>query len=330
MKNFEIYVKTSALGKTGIHWRRIESEEHQPIEKPSLIKSTVIQEQNGQAVIVNDLIDEVKPSLIIFRSNSSNSEKKLLLEVTGIESPLRSDKLGRKVLNSIVWIASDSRENEEVLRKIAYSAIQYILGKDLTFSKMVEESIDFFQLEEFRVNLDKINEFIQQITAINNQEHNLGKSSQEKYQIEAKSSDNLETLAEEIQNNPLPKSWICWDERDGTRKADGVLVVVTENLEKRTILHLAGVWRGFASHVEEPAQKKTETIPPLPAERKPQILPQPNQKSRLIIMLLIIAIIILLILVSLPFLLQPQSQKTPQLQIQPQTTQTPQPQSYRE
>ncbi|MEH2363746.1 hypothetical protein [Nostoc sp.] len=124
MNNFEIYVKTSALGQTGIHWRSIKSEEHQPVEVPDLIKRQVIGEENGQRAIVNDLINEVKPSLLILRD-----KEKLLLEITGIESPQRSIRLGRKVFNSMVWIADDIEENEVVLRKIACSAIQNILEK---------------------------------------------------------------------------------------------------------------------------------------------------------------------------------------------------------
>ncbi|MBW4667068.1 MAG: hypothetical protein KME60_06380 [Cyanomargarita calcarea GSE-NOS-MK-12-04C] len=322
MSNFEIYVKTSALGKTGIHWRRIESEEYQPIEKPSLILRQVIKGENSQVTIVNDLIDEVKPSLLIFRDGY---EKKLLLEVTGIESPKRSDKLGRKVLNSIVWIAEDSEDNEEVLRKIAYSAIQTILEKDLNFSKMVEESIDFFELEEFRVDLDRISEFIQQIKSVSCSEcHEI--ESYKRYQIESKSTDNLEKLAEEIRNYPLPKDWIAWD---GSRKTDGVLVAVTDNLEKRDILHKAGVWRGFASRVEEPEgkkslEKKTKTEPSVQLPGVGKSTPQPNQKIRLIIMLLILAITIVLILVSFKFLLQtqqtPQPTPTPQIQFQKEKT----------
>jgi hypothetical protein len=323
MNNFEIYVKTSALGKTGIHWRRIESKEYQPIEKPSLILRQVIKGENSQVTIVNDLIDEVKPSLLIFRDRDEN---KLLLEVTGIESPKRSDKLGRKVLNSIVWIAEDSKDNEEVLRKIADSSIQSILDKDLSFSKMVEESIDFFELEEFRVNLDRIYEFIQQIKSVSSSECHEIESSYKRYQIESKSTDNLEILAEEIRNYPLPKDWISWD---GSRKTDGVLVAVTDNLEKRDILHKAGVWRGFASRVEEPEgkkslEKKTKTEPSVELPGVEKSIPQLNQKIRLIITLLILAITIVLILVSLKLLFQPQQtpQPTPTPQIQSQKEKT--------
>jgi hypothetical protein len=315
MSNFEIYVKTSALGQTGIHWRHIESEERQPVEVPSLIKRQVIKEENGQIAIVNDLINEVKPSLLIFRNKD---DEKLLLEITGIESPQRSIRLGRKVFNSMVWIANDTEENEVVLRKIAYSAIQNILQKDFSFSGMIEKSVEFYGLEEFRVNLEEVNEYIGHLEPVDI----LDIESYQEYQIEHKSSENLEKLAEELRNYPLPKEWVNWD---GETKNDGVLIVVTENLEKRTILHEAGVWRGFATNVEEPAkivvelpQKKMEMLPLVPAlpSEQAQIPHQPIPSSwRIIIILLVGIIVILFIILGFPTPVQAphQLEKNPQL-----------------
>ncbi|RCJ24157.1 hypothetical protein A6S26_19205 [Nostoc sp. ATCC 43529] len=303
MSNFEIYVKTSALGNTGIHWRSIESEEHQPRKDPSLIKRQVFGEQNGQIAIVNDLIDEVKPSLLILRDNEN---KKLLLETTGIESPQRSTKLNRKVFNSIVWIADDIEENEVVLRKIAHSAIQNILQKDFSFSEMIEKSVEFYGLEEFRVNIKNINEYIGHIEPVYSHQFSDAEF-YSKYQIGHKSSESLEKLAEDLRNYSLPKQWLNWD---GKTKNDGVLIVVTENLEKRTILHKAGVWRGFANNVEEPArevvelpQKKTEVLPSLETFQ-PEQLQVSHQPIpilwRIMIMLLVGVIVILFIILGFP------------------------------
>ncbi|MHC5938901.1 hypothetical protein [Nostoc sp.] len=302
MNNFEIYVKTSALGQTGIHWRSIKSEEHQPVEVPGLILRQVIGEENGQRAIVNDLINEVKPSLLILRD-----KEKLLLEITGIESPQRSIRLGRKVFNSILWIADDIEENEVVLRKIAYSAIQNILQKDFSLSKMIEKSVEFYGLEEFRVNLKEVNEYIEHIEPVYSNKFSDNIESYQQYQIEYKSSESLEKLAEELRNYPLPKESVNWD---GETKNDSVLIVVTENLEKRTILHKAGVWRGFATNVEEPAkvvvelpQKKTQVLPSsatLPPEQA-QIPSQPIPTLwRLIIMLIVGVIVILFIILGFP------------------------------
>jgi len=319
MSNFEIYVKTSALGQTGIHWRRIESPERQPVEVPSLILCKVIGEENGQIAIVNDLINEGKPSLLIFRD-----KKKLLLEITGIESPQRSIRLGRKFFNSMVWIADDIEENEVVLRKIAYSAIQNILQKDSDFllRKMIEKSVEFYGLEEFRVNLEEVKKYIEHIKSFySNQFYSNQFSDIELYKIEYKSSEILEKLAEELQNYSLPKEWVNWH---GETKNDGVLIVVTENLEKRTILHKAGVWRGFATNVEEPATvvdesppKKTEPLPPvetLPPEQ-PQVPHQTIATPRRIMIILLEVIVILIIIFGVESSMQAphQPEKNPQI-----------------
>jgi len=62
MNNFEIYVKTSAMGQTGIHWRHICSENEQPIETPLLVQDKILVSENGYPIIVNDLLDQVKHS----------------------------------------------------------------------------------------------------------------------------------------------------------------------------------------------------------------------------------------------------------------------------
>jgi hypothetical protein len=317
MSNFQIYVKTSALGKTGIHWRRIKSGEDQPVEVPSLIKRQVIGEENGQITIVNDLIDEVKPSLLILRDKD---DEKLLLEITGIESPQRSIRLGRKVFNSMVWIGKDIEENELVLRKIAHSAIQNILKEDFSFSRMIEESVEFHDLEEFRVNRIRVEEYIKDIEELYKDKFS-NKESDPEYKIKDKSSESLKKLAEELQDYRLPKKWVNWD---GETKNYGVLIVVTENLEKRTILHKAGVWRGFATNVEEPAkvvdelpQQKREPlplVPTLPAEQA-QRPHQPIPTSwRIIIILLVGVIVILFIIFALqsPVQAPHQPEKNPQ------------------
>ncbi|MTJ14975.1 hypothetical protein FJR11_20815, partial [Anabaena sp. UHCC 0187] len=307
--NFELHVKTSAKGKTGIHWRNIESEEDQCLEDtPNLINFEVLKDKNGQRFIVNDLIDEYKPSLLIFRE-----EGKLLLEVSGIESPKRSQELGRKVLNLIVWIVDDLPDNEKIIRMIAYSAIQNFLHKDSSFSEMVEKSISFYQLEEFKVDIPGIHKFIDDLQTKYNQYFTNLKPNSES-QIESKSDDYLHKLAEELQKYCLPKKWNSWN----GEKSNGVLVVITDSLSKNTILHNVGVWRGFASNVEAPLKPVVQTLEKkteIPAET-PEIPPHTSQNNGLIILVIVGILVILVIIVS----------TTLQLQNQPQIEPTPQPQ----
>lgn len=294
MENISIYVKTSALGKTGIHWRHIESKENQPSEVPSLLKQKILNNENHEhPLIVDDLLDVVKPSLLIFRDGQDN---KLLLEVTGIESPKRSERRGRKVLNSIVFIT----DNEQEIRKIAYSALENMLGNDESFSQMIQDSIDFHELEEFRVDLDQVKTFIKSLPNLpdsdseNNQETD--------YRINFYSKEHLQDLADNLKNYHFPKEWKSWN---GDIKTDGVLVLVTDTLEEKTILHEVGVWRGFAKNCQEPEnqrsqiseQKKME----IQEEKEPEKIQtsKPIQAKKLTILVIVFLILILLLSLSL-------------------------------
>jgi hypothetical protein len=290
MKNFDIYVKTSAMGQTGIHWRHLFSDDEQPVETPPLIQDKILTNENGYPIIVNDLLDEVKPSSLIYRING-----KILLEVAGIESPERSSRMGRKVLNLIVWVADNNDENEKIIRKIAYSAIQNILGRDSIFSDMIQKSINFYEREEFRGDLKKINDYVDKLPDVDS-----AQNPDLEQLIDIKSKDYLTQLAEDIKNYAFPRKWKA---SNGADKEDGVLVVVTEQLEQKDIFYQAEVWRGFASNVEKIKSILPETISTLP-ENAPITLENNSTKEEVntgkkYIVVLIAIIVILIILISI-------------------------------
>lgn len=315
MEKFDIYVKTSAMGQTGIHWRHIFSDDEQPIKTPTLIQDKIpiqgkILTENDYPIIVNDLLDEVKPSLLIYRRNG-----KILLEVAGIESPERSSRMGRKVLNLIVWIAENNDENEKIIRKIAHNAIQNILGVNLTFGRMIQESINFYEREEFRGNLKIINDYVDGLDDLDSEQNpNLEQL------ISIKSKDYLTQLAEDIKNYAFPRQWTA---SNGESKEDGVLVVVTEQLEQKDIFYQAEVWRGFASNAEKTPVTEAEVIVSPPSikndqseEKKKAVQSQSKDKSRSLIPLTIILVILILIVIMAlqimkPKILKPSPQKTP-------------------
>jgi hypothetical protein len=292
----ELFVKTSASGQTGIHWRKIVSNKNQPEETPSIVKQKVIQKENGRFFIVNDLIDEYRPSLLIYRGKEGD-EKKLLVEVFGIESPNRSSQMRRKVLNAIAWIFDDNDENEKLVRKIAYTILQGILNQDAAIANLIENGISFYLKEEFRVEQKQVEEFIDQVKLLNVSDE-LMSNGIEPIKIENRSNKNLENLAEELKKYRLPKK-------------DGVLVVVTEDLEIKTILHEANVWRGFANKVEEPLKPIEPPIDPIDpiedietqekkqeetTEKKTPMLPNRTIPILTILALLLIVSILLMIL----------------------------------
>lgn len=304
MENFDIYVKTSAMGQTGIHWRQIFSDDEQPIKTPTLIQDKIpTNENNGYPIIVNDLLDEVKPSLLIYRTNG-----KILLEVAGIESPERSSRMGRKVLNLIVWVADNNDENEKIIRKIAYSAIQDFLGIDyaFSFSRMIQDSINFYGREEFRCDLKIVNDYIDQLDDVDSEEN--PNSSQ---LIGIKSDDYLTQLRDNIKCYVFPDQWY---DSNGRSKQDGVLVVVTEQLEQKDIFYQAEVWRGFASNVEKIKSILPETVSTLP-ETAPITLENNSTKEEVNTgkkyMVVLIAIIVILIIVISLLVIQSKMLKHP-------------------
>ena len=241
-ERFSIHVKTPALGKTGIHWRYIESEEHQPSEVPSLLKRKILNNENHEhPLIVDDLLDVVKPSLLIFRDGQDN---KLLLEVTGIESPKRSERMGRKVLNSIVFVADDNIEREEEIRKIAVNAIESFLGRNKSFQKMIEDAIDFDGLEEFRVDVSVLEEYAKKLSSVNSKINTKIDAN-----LDLASDKYWQNLIDDLKGNRLPKKWI---NSKGDIQEDGVLVAVTDSLEKKDILHEIGAWMGAATNLSNP------------------------------------------------------------------------------
>jgi hypothetical protein len=302
MENFDIYVKTSAMGQAGIHWRHICSDDEQPVETPQLIQDRILSNENGYPIIVNDLLDEVKSSLLIYRKNGQ-----ILLEVAGIESPERSSRMGRKVLNLIVWIAENNDENEKIIRKIAYSAIQNILGVDLAFSRMIQESIDFYEREEFRCDRTKVNDYVNKLDKKLNDFDSAENPNEQLIGI--KSNDYLTQLAENIKKYAFPRQWKA---SNGEIKEDGVLVVVTEQLEQKDIFYQAEVWRGFASNVEKIKSILPETISTLP-ENASITLENNSTKEKVNAgkkyMVVLIAIMVVLIIMISVLIIKPKMLK---------------------
>ncbi len=316
MNNFEIYIKTSALGKTGIHWRKIDKEK-QPEETPLLVKRTIIEAENPKDIrMVNDLLRGDQKSLLILRDSL---EKKLLLEITGFESPSRSERLGRKVFSTLVLIAKDCPENENIIRSITCQEIEYLFEDELKnqtspLEELLDKAIDFDGQKEFRCNWTSINNFI------NNKEklENTPIAQKQKIEIKRKTPDNLNQLVEQISKYSLPKQWESWD---NTIKTDGVLLVITDRLEDKTLLHRSGVWRGFAINSEEPIKqnKKLEITEENNSTKKKlqgskqevQISPK-EQHDREIIPLGILILITVLVLSLIILLALIQHQEKPE------------------
>ena len=124
-------------------------------------------------------------------------------------------------------------------------------------------------------------------------------------------------LGEDIKKYAFPGKW---KDSNGADKEDGVLVVVTEQLEQKDIFYLAEVWRGFASNVEKIESNLPETVSTVP---EIAAIPTPNNSTEEEVntgkkyMVILIAIIVILIIVISILVIQSKMLKHPPTQTPP-------------
>ena len=214
----EVYVRSYALGKTGIHWRKIENENIQYIsESPNMLKERLVKKKTGDLGTIGYLINYQNPSLVLMRYS-----EQLLFMVSGIEFVNKqTNKFGStietEVYNAVAWVVdpdesnSISPKNELMLRHLAARALLSFVGKDPEFINTINEAINFKGLEEFEVNLDKINQLTENSAdKLKQLLSNLDKAEgdqQNWYKKDEKIGNEQEiiSLAEKIINTGLPE-----------------------------------------------------------------------------------------------------------------------------
>jgi hypothetical protein len=272
MNELEIYVKSSALGQSGIHWRKI-STPQQYEEIPDILRKRIVDKKTGGLGTINYLVNETKLSCVLVRCDG-----KLLLEVTGIESPERSDRLGRKVLNSVVWVVDDKSDNEQILRELAARVLMSFWGKYPEFINIVSSAVEFDGLEGFKGDFESLKELAangdKEIKEIKSSKSNSQEAIWEAQQRRINSNDQIESLAKQLATSPLPEG------KD--------LVVVAEMLAEGVILYKGIVWEKTVSNEMLSPSPISAQLPPTPqplvdsastpeavsstAEKKPKIL----------------------------------------------------------
>jgi hypothetical protein len=214
MKELEVYVISSALGKTGIHWRKVESSQS-VLGYPDMLEKRLVKKKNGDLGTIEYRINYQKLSFVIMRHS-----QQLLFLVAGIEAlEERSNQLGSTIYNAVAWVAnpdesnSISPENELMLRHLAARALLSFVGKDKDpeFINTINEAINFKGLEEFEVNLNKINQLTENSAdKLEQLLPNLDKAEGDQqiwYKKVEKTSNEQEiiSLAEKIINTGLPE-----------------------------------------------------------------------------------------------------------------------------
>ena len=163
MKELEVYVRSYALGKTGIHWRKIENGES-ILGHPDILEQRIIPKETGGLGTIEYLIDYQKLFLVLMRYS-----QQLLFMVGGIESVKKqTNKFGStmetEVYNAVAWVVnpdesnSISPKNKLMLRHLAARTLLSFVGKDPEFINTINEAINFNGLEEFSVDFNIIHQ----------------------------------------------------------------------------------------------------------------------------------------------------------------------------
>jgi hypothetical protein len=147
----QIYVRSSALGPAGIHWRNV-SKPEQPKEEPEILGQAVVPDE-GSKISIDSAINTVKPCLVLAKYDGQ-----ILLEVTGIDATReRCEQEGRRISEVVLWVGDDNKETEERLRKLAYCALLGLWKPDSKFRTEISSSIKFDGLNDYKVKADDLN-----------------------------------------------------------------------------------------------------------------------------------------------------------------------------
>ena len=320
MKELEVYVISSALGKTGIHWRKVESSQS-VLGYPDMLEKRLVKKKNGDLGTIEYRINYQKLSFVIMRHS-----QQLLFLVAGIEAlEERSNQLGSTIYNAVAWVAnpdesnSISPENELMLRHLAARALLSFVGKDPEFINTINEAINFKGLEEFKVDLDKID----QLTYKNSPDKlkqllpNLDKAEGDQqiwYKKVEKTINDQEiiSLAEKIIKTELPKG-------------DDLAILISK-VDENTVSVLS-IDLDLKTETPPVSQVKEVTAPTENIVKNNEVvkdnLGKTKRKKLLLLIILIISLLVVL-LFSLKMMenqeKEPEKIPTPQIMISPQTT----------
>lgn len=295
MKKLEVYVRSSPLGKTDFHWRKIENGQS-ILGYPQILEQRRIPKKTGGLGTIEYVINYQKLSFVLMRHS-----QQLLLLVAGIEAlEERSNQLGSTIYNAVAWVANPDEsnsipsENELTLRHLAARALLSFVGKDPEFINTINEAIDFKGLEEFKVKGDEIDQ-LTKIPADKLEQLLLNLDKPEgdqqnwyKKVEEIGNEQEIISLAEKIINTGLPE--------------DDLAILISKVDEKNAVSVLPIDLKNEQSEVNQDALNSTST-----EVTETQEVSEPKKKPKIKIkmkLLLVSLILFSLLLVAFLLLLQ--------------------------
>lgn len=211
----QVYVQSRGIAQEDDYrWLKLEANQ-QVIATPNFLNQAIAP---GYPSLVS-VIDSHKFSLVLTRQ-----QQQLVLLVTGLEANQgESDFMGRKIRNSVVWLASS--EESAQIRRITVEALQ---GK---LAETVESAIDRSNDWEsgFRVDWDKF-KVLGEDTALEYYDN-----SNPKRQLAPNSEVTRQEIALEIQTNDFPAEY-------------PILIIVT-TIKSASDLEKMPLWRGLSNRV---------------------------------------------------------------------------------
>ncbi|CAD5934377.1 hypothetical protein NO976_01554 [Planktothrix agardhii] len=330
MKELEVYVRSYALGKTGIHWRKVENTQS-ILGSPDILEKRLVEKQKGGSGTIEYLINYQNLSLVLMRYS-----QQLLFMVAGIESVKKqTNKFGStietEVYNAVAWVVNPDESNiisddkELMLRHLAARSLLSFVGKeDQEFINTINEAIDFEGLEEFKVDLDKIDQLTDKNSADKLKQllSNLDKAEgdqqiwvwDEKVEKTIKEQEII-SLADKIINTELPK--------------DGNLAILISKVDENAVsvlsidLDLKTEQSEVNQDQEDPDSASTEGNETEKPDQTSQEVSNEKKSIKLLLIILIITstlVVFLVVLNSINKEKEPNKIPVPQAVVSPQTT----------
>jgi hypothetical protein len=192
-----------------------------------------------------NLLQATKRSLLF-----AQSQDKLLLSVTNIESPNRQDYQNRKIRVSIAWVSEYNPDNLDYFRYLAIRILKSFIGQD-DFTQKISDGVESGGENGFTVkSFDVLEPPQDESSSLAIKQNSV--LPQKLSKIE---DDNFQTLIQDLitdlESCDLPKE-------------DGPLVVVT-GIQDKAVFDNARVWRGIAKFTGENLEKKSSINPIIPA-----------------------------------------------------------------
>lgn len=174
---------------------------------------------------ISPLIQTESPSVVLARF-----DQQLLLLVTGLKSPKKSDFRDRPIRHSVTWVWNENDDNEKLIRAITIQALRGLLVN------RVDQYIQFGGESGFEASISELERMSHLI--LNEEEIEVSSlpSSELTPKIGKNSQELRDDIAKKLQQYSLPKIH--------------KLIVVNTGVKSEESLEKAGAWRYLSKQVK--------------------------------------------------------------------------------